>query len=389
MNVQINVLDRIYAPEAPPLLAFDYHTPEIFTAVPALIATAGGTLVEIHGRHFGNVSNGVVATIGADICNKTTLIHDGLIECEAGPGFGIGRVVGVQIGSETMLNTSVTVSYASPVITRADPALVNARGGDVHFYGRGFGATQPQHLAIAFDGEDCAQFSWISDSHFIARVPPGIGSVINVSLSVYNQSTSSTGLVAYASPLIYSAQPLMANTSGGIMVTLSGKNFGDASQTIGVPLNVSVGGRWASVVEKLSDSRIKFLLPEGCGREPIVVVAGDQRGPVAPAEEFFYIYATPEIVQLTPNSSMSTIGGTIVYIHGKHLNLLGNGSASSVVVNVVDAFLRQRNCTGIHRISDDLLSCRAPPGVGANVTFYVSVNGLRSVRTQNSPCNLR
>ena len=40
-NVKIRILGRLYASDDPPSLAFEFHAPEIFSASPGVIATAG------------------------------------------------------------------------------------------------------------------------------------------------------------------------------------------------------------------------------------------------------------------------------------------------------------------------------------------------------------
>jgi hypothetical protein len=59
---------------------------------------AGGTLIEIVGKNFGNSADGIVVFIGTKECTSLGMTQTGSLSCITPPGDGAGVTVSVVIG---------------------------------------------------------------------------------------------------------------------------------------------------------------------------------------------------------------------------------------------------------------------------------------------------
>lgn len=174
--------------------------------------------------------------------------------------------------------TQLTYTYASPQILSVVPNHGPTVGGiTLSVTGNSFGLFTPLPTFAIGPNNCIIKPSSIKPHHsFNCTLPAGEGNAVPSILTVATL-TSNTFLFRYDAPVINSIFPTKANTSGLVLLTINGKNFGVTVGTITVggtncPVNPAGPpfGTWADTV-------ITCQLQPGTGVNwPVIVTAFTQ-----------------------------------------------------------------------------------------------------------------
>jgi len=161
----------------------------------------------------------------------------------------------------------------------------------------------------------------------------------------------------YIAPLISSISPTSGFTQGGTLITVSGTNFGDGTDS-NIVTKVTLDGRACTLdtTVPFTSSSIVFMLPsyQGQGLDVIVTVGGQ----VSNAAQFNYF--PPQIFSVSP----------AVGIIGQNLTLTGTSFGrknGQVTVGNID-------CPVLLQ-TDNVVVCQIPPGQGTinSIRFILDV----------------
>jgi hypothetical protein len=207
---------------------FPYRIPEVHSVSHTLIPTVGGRVINVTGMNFGSFNPSVRIYIGDAMCISSIWVSNYVIQCKSPPGRGLNRSVIVFIDDQRNAYTAghVTISYEAPVVNLISPSEVSTSGGTtVVLNGSGFSVTDPgNELIVSVFGKNVSS-TWFSDNYVTFIAPDGVGAN-NTVITNCSQSVNEARILSYSKPKITGLNPSVGNTSGYLIVHVSGANFG-------------------------------------------------------------------------------------------------------------------------------------------------------------------
>ena len=267
------------------------------------------------------------------------------------PGQGVNLTIVVNTGAQSSVPLSV-FSYNPPVITDVSPLLGPTDGNaDLVVTGLNFGTTT---WTIIFNGATCTTKSR-TETRIICQLPVGGGSSNTLFVRVDTQQ-SVVRAFQYFPPWISTVEPQNGITTGGVLITLRGSNFGTTG-------TVTVGGRQcaATVPAQYNHTTTICVLPVGSGLDQSVVITAFGQS----SNASLYNHQKPSIVSVT-STSAPTSGGVPVTITGSSFGLVGY-----VTIGGVNATLTAGGVGFQHTVTVVDL----PAGSGSNKRVFIYSNG--------------
>ncbi|MGD0880213.1 MAG: IPT/TIG domain-containing protein [Acidimicrobiales bacterium] len=198
--------------------------PAVTSIAPDHGPVAGGTLVEIRGTNLGGVTGVLFGTTPS-----ASVIPGSQREISAYSPPGVGTVdITVTTGSVTSATVPADefTYVTTPSIQSVRPRAGTTLGGNrVTIAGSGFiGAT-----AVSFGSVAATSFTVQSDQEILAISPAEPAGDVNVSVTTPNGTTPVDPADVYGFsldvPIVTSVAPDFGPTSGGTVVTITGKRF--------------------------------------------------------------------------------------------------------------------------------------------------------------------
>lgn len=331
------------------------------------------------------------------------------IMCTTASGFGVGQQWEVTIGSQTSQISDVTSSYRPPVILSVtgpgveDGATVG--GQEVLIQGYGF---HPNALLSAQYGRSSLEYTasacTVIVDHFTIRclTSPGTGRNHPWVVIVDDQQSPphTRSNASYGPPVITQISgdgSNNANTNGGQPVQISGSNFGPTGTSVFamyrlVQSDTSIQNEENKNEEYVASNCIvngnghtsmSCITSAGVGRPLFWRVQVDGQNSTIPTTS----YARPIIYNITnsdnqPVTSLSTVGGEKIIIHGAYFGRLGeNADVISVTYGVMGNAYNAKSCMVVINspATKSMMECISSPGVGTNLRFLVNVGGQLSM----------
>ena len=240
--------------------------------------------------------------------------------------------------------------------------------------------TNPDRLAgtgatnITVGGRQCAQPDWGPAAQVCCESPPGRGSGKRVVVDLGSPLAPRAINISYAVAHIASLDPPGGfSSTGGEMMTISGTNFGLASQP--VPVQAHVGGKPCQSTSLWSDGTIGCVTPPGSGGDKDVLISIDGVESVAPG---LFSYETPVIRYLIPSTGLRS-GGEVVLI-GDYIGTAEEISEGKVSLIIDGAAMP---CTGSIS-SDTAIRCKYPPGTSLAVPVMVHLDDANATAAASS-----
>lgn len=343
--------------------AYQYVLPQIAAISPSSGPSNGGTAVTITGSGFGS-SGSVSVTIGGVAATNVVRVDSTRITATTGAGtVGAANVVVTVSGAAgapgaiTITGTGIftyAASVATPTISAITPnSGPISGGGTVTVTGTNFRASDSSLATITFGGvAGTVQSVSTNGKSMTVVVPAHAAGPVDVQVSTKDgRATLRNGFTYNAGPTISSLSPATGIVQGGTFVTLTGTNFG----TSGVPV-VTIGGRTAICVARLSDTTITFVTPAGTGTgaRDVEVTPATRGGSATLAGGFTYAAAStfPTVSSISPSSGL-TSGGTSITITGTGFtsattpSVLVGGSCATAVTVVNSTTITATTPTGV------------------------------------------
>lgn len=143
---------------------------------------------------------------------------------------------------------------------------------------------------------------WVSATSILCRVPPGVGSGLQVLVNVESQAVSVTRAWSYNAPALSSISPVAGSTTGAISVTLSGSDFGTAGNAYN-PSSAIGSTSCTTAIHVLGTSVVCKVAPEISEGLTSSVVVSEQTG----VQTLSFSYTAPAISSVTRTSSGATV----------------------------------------------------------------------------------
>ncbi|KAH3765385.1 protein serine/threonine kinase [Pelomyxa schiedti] len=350
---------------------FSYYAPVI--SIVNDVSVDGESRHEIWGENFGPGPDGAytieVYVNGTKVNTNATWMRQSVLISEFPAGFGGNWTTQVSISGQ--LSNLFSFNYEAPAIISASSANTDGTSR-ILIRGQRFGPAN-ESVQVYINGScvyckangscPCANATvTVADSAITCIAPPGCGRgntlTVHLPLDPYHVQSASFHDFTYSGPIVIDASS--TNTTGG-STTISGYNFGP----IGASVNVTIGKldcTSASITQ--SDTRIVCTAPPGFGenRTIIVTVASLQSDPT-----LAFTYNSPAVLR-----AIFGANGT-AYILGYNFG----PSVTPVSVQIGSNECENASVTVDHTE----ISCKTPPGAGANVSVTVWVPPDSSLKT--------
>ena len=356
--------------------------------------TAGGTTISMLGFNFGmndySAVGRVLSILNGTTCEATSWVSVTTTACRAPAGAREDNAVEITVCAQIAdpgHNGSI-YSYDAPVVTSAEPGSQNgptSGASSITLLGLNFGTVDYSNTVALFGPNETypgsytvsAISEWVSDSSMRAKIPPGVGAGLNVSLMFNGTFLAGTisMLFTYDAPFISASTLANGPTEGGSAVTISGLNFGivDFNMNGATTMNVSVvqlGGTQVQSTSWTADTSILSLPSAGvCQGHYITATLANLAG----TTDRLFSYDTPTLVAAlhdtgngTPQPNAPTSGGRNVTISGKNFGA-GHYSGSGRIGKTAPHETSWNNDTSIVGLM--------PHGVCKSLNVTVSVCG--------------
>ncbi len=381
--------------------AYQYVAPQVTAVSPASGPSAGGTNVTITGSGFGT-SGSVSVTIGGVPATNITRVDSTRITATTPAGtVGAANVVVTVSGSAgspgpIVITGTGLFTYApsvwSPTLAAITPNSGPLSGGQtVTLTGTNFRASDSSLATVTFDGSPATvQSVSANGKSMTVTVPAHAAGAVDVQVTTTDgRATMRNGYTYNPAPTVSAVSPASGIQQGGTFVTLTGTGFG----ATGVP-TVTVGGRSALCVARLSDTTITFVSPSSAvlGARDIEVTPATRGGSVIVTGGFTYVAATstPTISGVNPTGGL-TSGGAPVTITGSGFQtgatpsvLIGGSCATNVVV-VSDSTITANTPTGVAGARDVVVTTATGTVTSAGAYTYADAPAILTLSPSSGP----
>ena len=359
----------------PTNIAFDYDPPEVSRAYirgesTAHGSTAGKSQMVVEGKNFGCIS----------------------FE-KANPDTGFNPIAAKKIAVSIEKDTK----QKSPSFVSSEAALK---------------AIKVQGLAVYFKETDsregspnswvkCPDLEFISDNKLACATPSGSGTNIELKVTMSGQQSAPRALFNYDPPVVTQVITEEGNPEGKNWLTIKGKNFGPTRLTWGmVKANtkdirnseyathsaVKIGEVYCIRSTWISDTEIRCMAPPGEPASRHIIVVGPVNGQFSdskPRKPVFYSYGRPFVSQALPSLGVSAGNQTIKFVgrffgecvEYRNYDVKGKQTDSKLYKYCPDvvAYVDCQKCITTTRISNTLIECVSPSGVGPGKFLDVHV----------------
>lgn len=288
----------------------DRHMMPVITNIsPNTGPTTGGYTITLTGAGFGTppAANVVVIFGGFAIpAEDINHVSDLSIEFICPPGVGPNKTVYILVDGQN--SNIVLFSYGPPTISGISPNHGPTSGGTlVSMTGSNFGPPGTG-ASVAVGGVSSPMVSVIDHDSLTFLSPPGAGTNRLVTLSI-GGLTANTTLFNYDPPVLTNLSPLFGPTEGGVLVTLSGLNFGPPGSNVQLTFN----GNPVIPFTHISHSQISFTCPEGWGvSNPVELTVAGQS-----SNSLNFAFLPPTINSALPSTGPE-YGGSAITLSGSN-----------------------------------------------------------------------
>jgi hypothetical protein len=268
-----------------------YRAPSIDFLSPMELSSVGGTKMTVDGSDFGaEFSSSVSILVCNQTCSQSVFVSPTSATCIAPPA---PQPDYKQLAPVVSGNCAVTItianrsgslesnlSYVRPPMVLQSVAPQVAASGAITLIGSAFGLENPNSVArIGFTA--CLATLWQSWTRLLCYVPPGSGTALDVSVTIFDRTVSIYAAFSYPPPRILSVFPSSIPSVGSV-ITVTGLNFGTNASQIAVRANQLP----CMSLRLIASNIISCFAAPGSGVNRLVSVASD--GQVATVDSLNY-----------------------------------------------------------------------------------------------------
>lgn len=340
------------------LRAFTYDAPVVTFPSVSNGAASGNTPIVISGMNYGFSDLSLTARVGASACTTSKWVTDTALSCTLAVGAGMQHSAAVT-ASRMVGSQSLVFTYDSPAVTSV--ALTNAAGSGgvyVTVTGTNFGVDNLSGV-VKLGDTACATVVWNSGSQMrCLLVPSANGVALHSSVEISALVGTGLKMFTYDSPVLTYTSGMNVATTGGIVVTVTGTNFG--SQDFGG--SASLGSTACSATTFFSDTSVSCAVPSGTGRARLVF---SQTG-LSNTKLLAFTYDAPVVTYSAPHNG-PTKAGAVVTVEGTNFGPVGSSSTALVGVSF---------CYNSEWLTTTSIKCITPSGTKIDHQLNVAMNGM-------------
>jgi len=321
-----------------------------------------------------NLGYGVDVTpsmqIGLTACSTTSWQSTSTVICKSSQGSGLARSLIAQI-ARSIGTAGSAFSYDAPVVSSQGTNSPSSAGISITVTGLNFGSIDLS-VTTAVGYTPCATSTWNSATSIGCYLDDGFGSAMPILATIDMLVGTRFGVFSFDSPVVSFVRSENGVSSGGTIITLSGKNFGfsNSSPTALLGASSCLTSVWTS------DTSVECALTYGTGAKHRSVLTIDS---VAGTMISVFSYDSPVSSFANAYNGPST-GGVMVTVSG--LNFAGGDVTPTIVIDSATI------CTSVSWTSFTSLGCTKPAGYGTTsiATTVTALAGTQSaVFTFDSP----
>jgi hypothetical protein len=351
-------------------MGFTYDSP-VLTHTSPNAPVSGGADITVLGTNFGVDSTVDIPRrmrIGSTECDSRLWQSDSSIICYTSEGYGMSATQMLTINA--LVGTTIAAfTFDSPIITHVTrPNAPTSTGATITIMGHNF-VTTDTSATVRIGKTICLTSSWSSNSMMTCLSPAGTGADYKVSVTVNDLIGSQMQVFSYGAPVVTLVASQNAATSGGTMITISGKNFGyrDVSATASIGTTRCKSTKWVST------TTLTCLASSGMGQDVLISLNVDSQ--IGTKVEHFS-YDAPVVSHTQGVSNGPTRSGTDITILGYNFAQFGDAqkaiSENTLKVQLGGAI--QAKST-VKWTSPTSLIARTPDGSGEAVEIAVFLKG--------------
>ncbi len=277
------------------------------------------------------------------------------LRCPSLPGVGANYTFTVAVDGGVSDASATTLSYAPPVINSLSgegaAGADTAGGAVIVLHGANFGpvngtavaawASPVSDVRLVFPGRDCA----VIEPQVAIRctVTAGMGAAVSWRVVVEGQANSMP-LASYAAPVLHAVEfaeagVTVADTQGGTLVSLRGRNFGNDVGYVAVTVT-TVAGATPVPGCTLAANHTELLCPLPAGAGVVSLVTVSVLGQLSAFPPAGLAYAPPVITGVGPAVWSTDLSGMLVTV-------VGRGFGSPSLAHVVRVAIAGVTCGGL------------------------------------------
>jgi hypothetical protein len=323
--------------------------PNIKSFAPSSVSRLGGTSVTITGTNFIGATS---VTLGGLNATSFNVVSNTSITCVT-PARTTGGMVNVIVTSGGGPSNTFSTFIYSPFISAILPALGTRAGGtSVKITGVGFtGATSVTFGGIPATNVSVFNPTTITCKTAASSVAGEVGVVVTTGDGASNTFSPYTYLTP---PNITSISPSYGGTSGGTIVTITGKSF------TGVSI-IKFGDLKVKSLRVIDDTTITCVTAARPTAGPVNITVQNSVGISDAFPSFTYIM-TPKVTGISPIFG-STTGGNTVTITGTDLT-----GATEVMVGDL-------SCASITVVNSTTMTCITPARISPGPVGIIVTTG--------------
>ncbi|MEC7276813.1 MAG: IPT/TIG domain-containing protein [Bdellovibrionota bacterium] len=330
--------------------------PTVSSVSPDFGPNTGGTSITVTGTNF---FNGAQVYIGSNLCNNIVFVSSTTITCDTPSGLYGDRAVEVENvdGQSGILSSPGFLYVPPPAIT-----LINPNNGDLDGGTRIVisGTSFRTGVSVEIGGLPCSIVG-IPTSTSITCDTTGPATEGLKDLVITNtdgqSGTAINGFRHIGPPTITGVSPGIGPDSGGTTVTITGTNF----VQLGNALGVTIGGANCINLNIVSENEINCETTAGpAGAQDIVITNGDEDQQTVTLTNGFTYIPPPTVTSVDiPNGPAA--GGTTITVTGTNFIV---GSPTTVTVGTFA-------CTSVNVTTTTTLTCVTGAGTAGNYQITV------------------
>lgn len=337
---------------------FTYDSPTMTHISPTNMASSASLSLTISGVNLGY---GVDVTpsmqIGLTACTTTSWTTTTTVICKSSTGSGPARSLIAQV-ARNIGTAGSAFSYDAPVVSSEGTNAPSSAGISITVTGLNFGSTDLT-ATTAVGYTPCAASKWNSATSIACYLEDGFGSSMPILATIDTLVGTRFGVFSFDSPVASFVRAQNGVSSGGTIVTFSGKNFGfsDSSPTALLGASSCMTSIWTT------DTSVACASPYGTGSGFRAVLTIDA---VPGTMTTVFSYDSP-VTSFVSQFNGPKTGLTQVSVLG--LNFGGSDTTPTVMVQSATM------CASVSWTSHSSLQCALPPGYGT-VRMAITVMAL-------------
>lgn len=312
-----------------------YTGPVLTAVVPPIGDVSGSTLVTVYGARIGAPPQGVDFGNSGNLATALTAVSTGTT-CLTPAGSAGAVDVGLTNNGQTstLVNGfTYTTTTTSPTISAVSPSVGPEAGND-QFTITGSNFATSGSVSVWIGANAATSVTVVNSTTITARTPAGAANT-TVNVAMANPDGGSITLVDgyqyVPSAVVQGISPPWGNVAGGDNVTITGRNFVNAT-------SADLGGLTLTTLNVVSDAEIRGVTAaRPAGVAVVNVNVTDPQGVGTLVNAFTYT-DTPTVTNVAPNEALFTGGQTITvtgtnFVAGATVSFEGTLLQNVVVVN--------------------------------------------------------